>query len=126
MHLVLAGNGREDAVRETIERFRPVGVNRLIFTKIDESLGFGILLNVLDAVDLQLSYLTTGQAVPADIEVGTAHRVANLVLRTGESLQRRAATATDARPAGGSEGGSAPASEERREQSLDVVVGGHD
>ena len=126
VHLVLAGNGREDAVRETIERFRPVGVNRLIFTKIDESLGFGILLNVLDAVDLQLSYLTTGQAVPADIEVGTAHRVANLVLRTGESLQRRTAAATDARPAGGSEGDSAPQSEERREQSLDVVVGGHD
>ena len=43
--------------------------------------GFGVLLNVLSEIDLRLSYLTAGQSVPDDIEVGTAHRVARLILK---------------------------------------------
>ncbi len=81
VHLVLSGTAREDTIREAIDGFRPVGVNRLIFTKLDEALGFGVLLNVLSGIDLRLSYLTAGQSVPDDIEVGTAHRVACLILK---------------------------------------------
>ncbi len=39
-----------------------------------------MILNVLKTVDMKLSYLTTGQSVPDDIEIGSATRVARLIL----------------------------------------------
>jgi flagellar biosynthesis protein FlhF len=80
VHLVLSSTSREEAIREAIRNFSVLGVQHVIFTKLDEAVGFGVLLNVLRSVDLKLSYLTTGQSVPADIEPGCAQRVAQLLL----------------------------------------------
>jgi flagellar biosynthesis GTPase FlhF len=58
-----------------------------VFTKLDEAVGLGVILNVVRKLNLQLSYLTTGQDVPDDIEVGHRRRIAEMVLdRTGEWL----------------------------------------
>ncbi|MEE8169388.1 MAG: flagellar biosynthesis protein FlhF [Phycisphaerae bacterium] len=80
VHLVLASNASEPAVTEAIDRFSALKPDRLIFTKLDEAVGFGLLLNVLSSVNLRMSFLTTGQSVPADIEAASAQRVARLVL----------------------------------------------
>ncbi|MCZ6697961.1 MAG: flagellar biosynthesis protein FlhF [Planctomycetota bacterium] len=88
IHLVLSTTSREQTIREAIDRFGAVGSDHLIFTKIDEAYGFGVILNVLESVDLKLSYLTNGQSVPDDIEVGTAHRVARLILEPDGSPER--------------------------------------
>lgn len=80
VHLVLSTTAREAAIRQAIEKFGVLGARQLIFTKLDEAVGFGVILNVLRSVDLRLSYLTTGQSVPDDIEVGSARRVAELLL----------------------------------------------
>ncbi len=80
VHLVLSTTGREETMRQAVERFRPVGVEHLVFTKLDEAVGLGVMLNVLHNVKLKLSYLTSGQAVPDDIEPGSAARVAELIL----------------------------------------------
>jgi flagellar biosynthesis protein FlhF len=80
VHLVLATTAREATIREAIARFSVLGVRQLIFTKIDEAVGFGVLLNVLDSVNLRLSYLTTGQSVPKDIEEADRGRIARLIV----------------------------------------------
>lgn len=80
VHLVLSTTGREETMRQAVERFTPVGVGHLVFTKLDEAVGLGVMLNVLNTVKLKLSYLTSGQAVPDDIEPGSAARVAELIL----------------------------------------------
>ena len=67
-------------MRQAVERFTPVGVGHIVFTKLDEAVGLGVMLNVLHTVKLKLSYLTSGQAVPDDIEPGSAARVAELIL----------------------------------------------
>jgi len=54
---------------------------------------FGVLLNVTIDVNKRLSYLTTGQEVPHQIELGRAERLADLVM--GES------TAGSSDPLGG-------------------------
>ena len=82
VHLVLSTTSRETAIREAIENFSPLGAKHLIFTKLDEAVGLGVMLNVLNSVDMRLSYLTNGQAVPNDIEEGSAKRVAQLILRS--------------------------------------------
>lgn len=82
IHLVLSTTSREETIREAIEKFKVLGAERLIFTKLDESVGFGVILNVLKSVDMRLSYLTNGQSVPDDIEVGSASRVAQLIVES--------------------------------------------
>jgi flagellar biosynthesis protein FlhF len=80
VHLVLSSTSGEQTIREAIEKFAPVGAKHVIFTKLDEAVGFGVLLNVLRTAGVRLSYLTTGQSVPDDIEPGAAQRVAQLIL----------------------------------------------
>jgi flagellar biosynthesis protein FlhF len=80
VHLVLSSTSHEDTIREAIAVFRSLGAEHLIFTKLDEAVGFGVILNVLTDVDMRLSYLTKGQSVPEDIEVGNGRRVAKLIL----------------------------------------------
>jgi flagellar biosynthesis protein FlhF len=80
VHLVLSSTSGEQTIREAIKKFASVGAKHVIFTKLDEAVGFGVLLNVLRTAGVRLSYLTTGQSVPDDIEVGAAQRVAQLIL----------------------------------------------
>jgi len=79
-HLVLSCTAHSSQLRQVIERFSPVGVDRIVFTKLDEAVGVGVILNIAHRLDVQLSYLTTGQDVPDDIEVGNRRRIAELVL----------------------------------------------
>jgi len=80
VHLVLSGTSSQQVIDQILERYSDLGVNRVIFTKLDEAVGFGVILTSLQKAAVQLSYLTTGQDVPEDIEVGRASRVAELVL----------------------------------------------
>jgi len=65
---------------ETIERFAPLGVDRVIFTKLDEAVGFGVVLKCLERAKVRLSYVTTGQDVPDDIEIGQPERVIDMIV----------------------------------------------
>ncbi len=79
-HLVLASNCNQAFLLQAVERFSRVGADRIVFTKLDEAVGFGVLLNVLRRFDKKLSYITAGQDVPDDIEVGHGMRIAELIL----------------------------------------------
>jgi flagellar biosynthesis protein FlhF len=79
-HLVLAGVASEPAMVRIIERFGPLKPNHVIFTKLDEAAQFGVLVNVARRIDAKLSFVTTGQEVPDDIEPTRADRLARLVL----------------------------------------------
>jgi flagellar biosynthesis protein FlhF len=80
VHLVLSSTGGERVLAETIERFQEIGVDRVIFTKLDEAIGFGVILTCLQKVDAKLSYVTTGQDVPDDIRIGEGKALAELIL----------------------------------------------
>jgi len=53
---------------------------RLLITKIDESISNGIILNLAVKSSKALSYITTGQNVPDDIEKVDGERIASLIL----------------------------------------------
>jgi flagellar biosynthesis protein FlhF len=84
VHLVLSTTASEDAIELAVSRFSDVRVDKIIFTKIDETAHVGVVLNVVRKVNKSLSYITTGQDVPDDIEVGRGRRLAQLIL--GNSL----------------------------------------
>lgn len=79
VHLVLSSNSSMSVMLETAERFSKVRADRILFTKLDEAVSFGVLLNVARRVNKQLSYVTTGQEVPHQIEPSSTERLAALV-----------------------------------------------
>ena len=80
VHLVLSSTASEDCIQLAVSRFGDLDVDRIIFTKIDEAAHVGVVLNVVRKVNKRLSYITTGQDVPADIEVGRGRRLAQMIL----------------------------------------------
>lgn len=79
-HLVLSSVSGETAMVRTLERFSGLNPNLLIFTKLDEAANLGVVVNIARRVNAKLSYVTTGQEVPDDIEPSRADRLARLVL----------------------------------------------
>lgn len=80
VHLVLSCASHPDQMVSVAREFAFLGLDRVVFTKVDEAVGLGVILNVIQKLDLQLSYLTTGQEVPDDIEISHRRRVAELIL----------------------------------------------
>ena len=85
VHLVLSSTASQECIESAIARFGQVRVDKILFTKLDEAVHVGVVLNVARKVNKALSYVTTGQDVPDDIEVGKGRRLAQLIL-TGSNV----------------------------------------
>ena len=80
VHLVLSSTASERVLLREAEAFAEVGADRIVLTKLDEAVSFGVLVNVMQSVGKALSFITTGQEVPDHIEAGRSRRLAELVL----------------------------------------------
>lgn len=82
IHLVLSTTSGERTMRRDAEAFASLGANRVVLTKLDESDGFGVVLEVIRRLGTRISFVTTGQEVPDDIEPGSggAQAIARLLL----------------------------------------------
>ena len=67
-HLVLSAVCGREAMLLASRRFAGVRADRLVLTKLDEAAAVGPVLDVVADRPLPLSYVTTGQDVPDDIE----------------------------------------------------------
>ncbi len=76
VHLVVSAAASLGNMAEVIDRFKPLGPTRLIVTKVDEAEALGRLASVSSRCGLPLSYVTTGQDIPNDIELAAPERVA--------------------------------------------------
>ncbi|MBL0922546.1 MAG: flagellar biosynthesis protein FlhF [Phycisphaerales bacterium] len=83
VHLALSSAASESCLIAAAQKFAEVGPDRVIFTKLDEAVNFGTLVNVARRIDARLSFVTTGQEVPDKIERGSAERIARLVVEGG-------------------------------------------
>jgi len=79
-HLVLSSTAGEKVLLREAEAFSALGVDKVVLTKLDEAVSFGVLVGVIRQLGKQLSFLTTGQEVPDHIETGRGERLAGLVL----------------------------------------------
>ena len=82
-HLCMSAATREDGLTSAAERLAPLRPSRLLMTKMDEGSVHGSVLHACAASSLPLSYFTTGQRVPEDIEVASPGRLAGLLLGEG-------------------------------------------
>ena len=77
---MLSSTASESVLLEAAQRFGQVRPDRVIFTKLDEAVNFGVLVSVARKVALKLSFVTTGQEVPDHIEIGRPDRIARMLL----------------------------------------------
>ena len=78
--LVLSSTTKDNDLVEITKRFSTVPLHGVIFTKLDESTSYGSIFNHAIRFKLPLTYLTTGQNVPDDIENATRERLIDLLL----------------------------------------------
>jgi flagellar biosynthesis protein FlhF len=74
-HLVLSATTRLRDLLAIADAFKPLFVDRLLFTKLDETATLGHLLGLLQETGLPVSYLSTGQEIPEDLEPASADRL---------------------------------------------------
>ena len=80
-HLVMSATTKTSDGMELLENFSCCRPDRVIFTKVDETMSHGLILNILHRRKAALSYLTNGQSVPDDMEPASPERLAELLLR---------------------------------------------
>jgi flagellar biosynthesis protein FlhF len=83
--LVLSLSAKYADMVGLIQEFAKIGVNKVIFTKLDETDTYGSILNINYFYNFQLSYITNGQNVPDDILPATPELIADLIL--GRNMQ---------------------------------------
>jgi flagellar biosynthesis protein FlhF len=79
-HLVLPVSLTPEVQSRVAQSFAPLGIARAVLTRLDEVIGCGVILNIAQRLNLGVSYITTGQNVPRDIEVAGGQRVAELLV----------------------------------------------
>jgi flagellar biosynthesis protein FlhF len=79
VHLVLPATLSTAAQRRALQTCAPLGVSRLALTRLDEVLGMGVILNVAQTLDIEVSYLADGQNVPQDIQSACRTPIAQIL-----------------------------------------------
>jgi len=87
-HLVLTCHTRERDLEEIVSRFGCLGLDRLLFTKLDEATTFGTIVNMPALTKLPVSYLTIGQKVPEDIREASPKIISDLIFSTTPAKKR--------------------------------------
>lgn len=80
--LVLSCSIGRLALREILNHYKFLGNYKLLFTKLDEVLVPGVILNARCATGKMLSYTTAGQSVPDDIEVANVPDIVKSMLHS--------------------------------------------
>ena len=88
-HLLLDASTREKDLARIIDRFRTIPINRLLFTKLDETGSYGVILNQMIRTKLPLSYLTDGQSVPENMILPNLPSLVDLLLEDWKEQRGR-------------------------------------
>ncbi len=86
-HVVLSATAKEDDLEAALKSFGRLGVASLMVTKLDETKDFSGVFNVLRRHRTPVSFLTTGQRVPEDLEFASKRRLAELLLHSGRGVK---------------------------------------
>jgi flagellar biosynthesis protein FlhF len=73
-HLCVAASTKSSDIKETLKQFAPFKYRSVILTKLDETNRIGNVVSALWEEQKSVSFITTGQGVPADIERASVMR----------------------------------------------------
>ena len=73
--LVLSVTAKSQDLHRVVAQFSKLRVDKLLFTKLDETATYGSIVELVLDMQKPVSYFTTGQNVPNDIEVASLDKV---------------------------------------------------
>lgn len=79
-HLVVSATTQNEDLDTILEGFDRVGYDRLVVTKLDETVCHGMVYNLMRSNDCPIAYFTDGQDVPDDLWMADPDRVASLLV----------------------------------------------
>jgi len=85
-HVGLPDSTSLDVLTRVAQGFAPFEPASVVLTRLDEVIGFGVVLNVVDRLHMAVTYFTTGQNVPHDLEKACGHRIAELLFEPNRML----------------------------------------
>lgn len=91
--LVLSSTQKYKDMLQITKNYEEIDVSSLIFTKLDETMSYGFMLNVLEKSGLHISYVTNGQNVPKDIYAATSEVLAKKMLNGDDDFGSSGVTA---------------------------------
>lgn len=80
IHLVVSATTRFVDVINTVKNYAVIPVQRLLFTRVDETDIYGTLFSVAMATKIPLSYITDGQEMQRNVRPVTGSMIAEMIL----------------------------------------------
>ncbi len=87
--LVMPSSIKYEDLKATYDNFAPLGIDTMMFTKLDETRGFGNIFSLVYETKVPVSYFSVGQEVPEDLVVATSDFLVDCLLhgfRKGQTL----------------------------------------
>lgn len=78
-YLVLSLTSKYEDLVLILDQFKKIGIDKILFTKMDETYTYGSILNILFTYPYKVSYITYGQNVPDDIESFNIDKIVNAI-----------------------------------------------
>lgn len=79
IYLVLSTTSTTKNIIDVAQKFRVLNYNGVVFTKLDEAVSFGNILNITANFNVPVKYLTNGQIIPDDIIAADPQFIANMI-----------------------------------------------
>lgn len=87
--LVMPSSIKYEDMKATYDNFAPLGIDTLMFTKLDETRGFGNIFSLVYETKTPISYFSIGQEVPEDLSVATSDFLIDCLLHGFGKGERR-------------------------------------
>ena len=78
--LVMPSSIKYEDLKITYDNFAPLGIDTLMFTKLDETIGFGNIFSLAYETKKPISYFSVGQEVPEDLVCASSDFLIECVL----------------------------------------------
>ncbi|MDX9871943.1 MAG: flagellar biosynthesis protein FlhF [Clostridia bacterium] len=79
--LALSSAGKYEDSLEIMNVYKELNITRLIFTKLDETSYYGSIFNIIYKSKFPLTYVTTGQCIPDDIEPANPVKLVQMLMK---------------------------------------------
>lgn len=86
--LVLPSSIKYEDLKATYDNFEPLGIDTMMFTKLDETRGFGNLFSLMYETSKPISYFSVGQEVPEDLVVASSDYLIDCMLNGFDRKKR--------------------------------------
>lgn len=83
IHLTASLSMQDDILIKSKDNYNALGIDYIIFTKLDEAYNFGSIYNIFKTYNKPISYLTNGQRIPNDIQAVSNTKLTNIILGRG-------------------------------------------